>query len=210
MSGIEIDGSPSCYDNLEPYLKSLKGVSGVTCEVGVRRGGGTHFIIKTLLENDDKRPHICIDPYGTILYNDIAGKHRTDYTNQMRNETMSLIFKYAFENDVNLLFFNMEDSEFYKRFEDGVPIYEIDKTIQNEFAFVHIDGQHDLESVKLAADYFINKIPSGGLIAFDNTDHYEHSVIDELMISAGFEFLENIQPCSRIVYRKNENTIHIK
>ena len=199
---IEIDSHPECYEGMIPYLKSIKSVPGLSCEVGLRRGGGTHLIMKTLLENDDKRTHVAIDPYGTILYSDIAGVHRTDYTNQMRSETLSLLYKYSFENDINFLFFNLEDSEFYSRFIDGVPVYEMEKSIESKFAFVHIDGQHDLKSVFNAACYFKERIPLGGIIAFDNTDNYEHFSVDQLLRVAGFELLETLTPCARMIYRK--------
>lgn len=202
MSRIEIDGSEECYTELIPFLNSIKDVNGITCEVGLRRGGGSHFIMDTLLKNNDKRTHIAIDPYGSILYTDIKGTHRTDYTNKMKNETLSALFLYAYENDIDFIFFNMEDSEFYQRFSDGVPVYDLEKKVENMFAFVHIDGQHDKKSVLDAATYFIDKISKNGFIAFDNTDHYDHTAVDLLMKSNGYEMKLNINSCNRIVYKK--------
>jgi len=202
MSSLEIDGDIKCYDVMSKYLLEIKNVRGITCEVGLRRGGGTVHIIKTLISNDDKRHHICIDPYGTIMYSDIAGIHRTDYTNQMRNQTLSDLFRFAYDNGVNLIFFNMEDSEFYNRFKDGVPIYDMEKEIINEYAFVHIDGQHDLDSVLVAAEHFKDKISINGIIAFDNTEQYDHNVVDSLLEENGFVFLEVVEPCFRKFYKK--------
>ena len=202
MSSLEIDGDVKCYESMVKYLLEIKDVPGITCEVGLRRGGGTVHIMNTLLSNNDKRPHVCVDPYGTIMYTDIAGTHRTDYTNQMRNQTLSDIFRFAYDNNVNLIFFNMEDSEFYNRFKDGVPIYDMEKEIVNEYSFVHIDGQHDLESVMVAAEYFKDRISVNGFIAFDNTEQYDHVVVDSFLKDNGFLFLENVEPCYRQFYKK--------
>lgn len=210
MSSLEIDGDRNCYDAMTKYLLELKGVSGITCEVGLRRGGGTVHIINSLIENGDKRTHVSIDPYGTIMYSDIAGVHRTDYTNQMRNQTISDIFKFAYDNEVNLIFFNMEDSEFYKRFSDGVPVYDMEKELVNEYAFVHIDGQHDLESVMIAADFFKDRVSLGGILVFDNTEQYEHDKVDYFLKQNGFTFLENVQPCYRQFYKKVSEDVQWK
>jgi len=202
MSSLEVDGYRICYDAMTKYLLDLKDVSGITCEVGLRRGGGTVHIINSLIENGDKRTHVCIDPYGTIMYSDIVGVHRTDYTNQMRNQTISDIFKFAYDKEVNLIFFNLEDSEFYKRFSDGVPVYDMEKELTNEYAFVHIDGQHDLESVMIAANFFKDRISLGGILVFDNTNNYDHDKVDYFLKENGFVFLENVHTCHREFYKK--------
>jgi hypothetical protein len=179
----------------------IKGVPGLTCEVGVRRGGGTYNILEALRENDDLRTHICIDPYGNIVYNDIAGSwRRDDYTNSMRNEVMPNLYSYASMHGLNIIFFNLEDSEYYDRFWDGVPIYEAEKQIINTYALAHIDGQHDLVSVMRAAVFFTSRIPSGGLIAFDNVNHYNHNSVHEYLILNQFEAIGEV--CHKRVYKK--------
>lgn len=183
---LQIDGPYVTYEMMKKYIVTLKNVPGLSCEVGLRRGGGTQIICDTFIENDDKRVHVCMDPYGDILYSDIAGVHRSDYTDVMKNETLAELFSYASQKNVNILFFNMEDSEFYKRFPDGVPVYDKEKYVINIYCFVHIDGQHDLESVLTAAKFFIPRTFKGGFLVFDNTDHYDHTDVDELLITNGY------------------------
>jgi hypothetical protein len=113
---LEIDSPPETYDVMKKYVKTLKGVDGLSCEIGLRRGGGTKTIVDAFLENNDKRVHVCMDPYGNIIYTDIVGPHRSDYTDDMKNETLAELYRYAFDKRVNILFFNIEDSEFYRRF----------------------------------------------------------------------------------------------
>lgn len=183
---LQIDSPVRSYEVFKKYIGDLKGVPGLTCEIGLRRGGGTKYILDYFLENNDVRPHICVDPYGNIPYADAGTVIRYDYTNNMKNETLSELFKYAFDNSINILFFNLEDSEFYKRFSDGVPVYDQEKQLINDYCFAHIDGQHDEHSVNVAATFFSLRISIGGIIAFDNTNHYDHTAVHELMISNGF------------------------
>ncbi len=191
-SRLEIDGQYVTYEVFKKYIHALKDVPGLSCEIGLRRGGGTRIIIESFLENADARPHVCVDPYGNILYNDIGGEHRSDYTNNMRNETIYELYKFAYDKNLNILFFNLEDSEFYYRFGDGVPVYEEEKRIINNYCFVHVDGQHDVRSVTTAAKFFITRLSLNGIIAFDNTDHYDHSSVHELLINNGYTFLEDV------------------
>lgn len=189
---LQIDSPVEVYEVLRKHINELATVPGLTCEIGLRRGGGTKFILDCFLENSDFRPHICIDPYGNIMYNDIVGAHRSDYTDNMKNETLSELYKYAYDNSLNILFFNFEDSEFYKRFSDGVPIYDQEKTIVNNYCFVHVDGQHEVNAVRMAATFFIPRMSMNGILAFDNTDHYDHTTVHELMIRNSFALVDDV------------------
>ena len=189
---LQIDSPVEVYEVLRKHINELTTVPGLTCEIGLRRGGGTKFILDCFLENSDSRPHICIDPYGNIMYNDIVGAHRSDYTDNMKNETLSELYKYAYDNSLNILFFNLEDAEFYKRFSDGVPIYNQEKTIVNNYCFVHVDGQHEVIAVRMAATFFIPRMSMNGVLAFDNTDHYDHTTVHELMIRNSFALVDDV------------------
>jgi hypothetical protein len=197
---LQIDSPIETYEIMTQHIKTLKGVEGLSCEVGLRRGGGTKVILDSFMENEDKRVHICMDPYGNIIYNDIVGPHRSDYTDDMKNETLAELYRYAFDNRINILFFNMEDSEFYRRFTDGVPVYDQEKKMMNTYCFVHIDGQHDLESVRLAANFFIPRMSIRGLLVFDNTDHYDHGPIHDLMLNNKFIMVDDV--LNRKLYKR--------
>ena len=200
---LEIDSPAETYEALARYAKTLKGVPGLSCEVGLRRAGGTVTICEAFLENQDPRTHIALDPYGNILYSDIMGAHRSDYTNSMRNETLGDLYRYANDRRLNILFFNLEDSEFYKRFLDGVPVYEEEKRYINQYCFVHIDGQHDLVSVMLAAKFFVPRTPRNGILAFDNVTHYDHNPVHLYLEDNGFKTLEEVH--GRRFYRNEQN-----
>ncbi len=188
MYDLPIDGEADSYEFMRNAVKLVPNdVPGLTCEIGVRRGGGTYHILEALREKDSERTHICVDPYGNILYSDNEGVQQRDYTNNMRNETLPNLYNYASEHKLNILFYNLEDSEFFNRFSDGVPIYDVEKKIVNEYAFVHIDGQHDLQSVMKAAVFFGSRMSRGGIIAFDNVNHYPHDSVDRFMLDIGYQ-----------------------
>jgi hypothetical protein len=189
---LEIDSPIETYELLSKYIPTVKDVPGLVCEIGLRRGGGTVRMIDAFTANNDTRIYVCIDPYGNIIYNDIVGAHRSDYTDTMKNETVTELFRLARDRGLNIQFFNLEDSEFYKRFPDGVPIYNEVKTIEDRYCCVHVDGQHDLKSVMEAAEFFNSRISANGVIFFDNTDHYNHGPVHEFLLGNGFHFLEDI------------------
>jgi hypothetical protein len=198
------DAPSESYKSLIKYIPELKDVDGISIEIGLRRGGGTLEIIEAFLENDDKRPHVCVDPYGDIEYWGHGKITQYDYFNSMRNEAISNLYKYADVRGVNIIFYNLEDSEFYERFADGVPVYDRGtKTIVSKYCLVHIDGQHDVKSVDIATDFFIKNLSVKGVIVYDNTDYYEHNEIHNKLLSNNFEVLieENVHSYKK-VYRK--------
>lgn len=197
---LETDSPDISYDVMQKHILTLKGVSGLSCEIGLRRGGGTKRMLDAFLMNNDKRIHVAVDPYGNILYTDIGGTHRTDYTNHMKNETLAELYKYASENNLYILFFNMEDSEYYFRFSDGVLIYESEKIKINKYACVHIDGQHEKNAVLVAAEFFNRRMSSGGIMFFDNTNHYDHTKIHKFLLDNDFVFVEDVM--AKKVYKK--------
>lgn len=106
----------------------IKNVYGLTAEIGIREGGSSLLIMKTCLDNKDKRIHIGIDPFGNILYNHWENiNERLDYTNRMRNKMLKNIYKFSFDFNLDFLFFCLEDIEFFEKFGNGIPVYEEEK-----------------------------------------------------------------------------------
>lgn len=202
---IEGDAPLESYDLIKRYAKTIKGVEGLTCEIGVRMGLGSKSIIEGCLENDDKRTHLCIDPYGNIVTdNPIYGvPRRHDHTNERKFKCMMALGTFAFENKYNVLFLPFEDSEFYNRFADGVPVYIEEKQVINKYALVHIDGAHNYNAVAVAAKFFIARMDVNSIIIFDNCDHYNHSSIEhDILYPAGYSIIEDFKGCHKRFYRK--------
>jgi hypothetical protein len=194
---IETDGLH--YDELRTAIAQTADVPGATLEIGCRRGGGSVMIMEGNIGKN--KTHIAVDPYGNIDYHDRVGVHKSDYTNHMKTQTMSSLYNWAYEHNYNFLFFNLEDTEFFKRFADGVPVYTDYKTIENKFSLVFVDGPHHTQAVLNAFEYLKDKMSTGGQIVFDNYDHYEHDLeVEPTILNHPYELVAT--GADKKVYKK--------
>ena len=168
------------YEILEEGVGLIKDVPGFTCEIGVRRGGGSEKIMRKLDETGQKeRIHIGIDPYGNIDYQTTEDVNcRYGYSNQMFYEAMIGIYKVAQELNQHFLFFPFEDEEFFKKFNTGIPIYDYYKNEINEYALVHFDGPHAFEPVKNEFEFFDARCNKGSVFVFDDIVNYPHEAFE--------------------------------
>lgn len=192
------------YDILKRAVEMSLPVPGMTCEIGVREGGGTHIILEILREAGQKKTHIAIDPFGNIEYThheDIVD--RPGYTNAMRNKMLAGLYAYVQRYDMDCLFFPLEDTEFFTRFADGVPTYNNNKQIQTHYSFVFLDGPHSVDAVRIEFDFFKTRMPVGGVIVFDDTYQYPHmEKLDPYICENGYERIE--KGFNKISYRKTQ------
>jgi hypothetical protein len=119
-----IEGDSKEYEVFEEAIKQLTNPIGATVEIGVRRGMGSKLIIDSFRKHHPnvKLNHLGIDPYGNIEYNPMeAHKNiRLDYTNDMKRDAILDFTKDYPEFHLICL----EDTEFFKRFADGYPVYD--------------------------------------------------------------------------------------
>ena len=147
-----IEGDSREYEIIREACQSLRGDDFFTAEIGVRRGLGSKLILDELIFK--KHWHIGIDPYGNLNYQHYDNKKSTtaDYTNDMKHQLIKdLDYK-------NFTLFQMEDEEFMKRFEDGVPIYRDQKELRNKYDLVHFDGPHKSIDVIKESIFFCRAI----------------------------------------------------
>ena len=143
------------YEILKNAASMIKNVEGFTCEIGLREGGSSEMILDSVKKNGDSKIHVAIDPYGNIEYSHWENRvERLDYSNQMKNKTLSNLYSYCFKNNMECLYFPLEDTEFFKRYSDGIPIYNEYKKIINTYALVFFDGPHTSNLVKIEFDFF--------------------------------------------------------
>lgn len=189
MINLETDSGD--YHLITKGIELCKDVQGMTCEIGLRRGGGTKYILDALGVHGTK-VHIAVDPYGNIEYEHKEGeKVRLDYTNEMRDECLANLYAYTQQLRIPFIFFNLEDTEFFKRFGDGVPVYHLEKAIHNTYSFVHLDGPHAIEPLKTEIDFFLPRTPIGGVWCFDDIKrYYDHDVIEKILFKEGFVEIE--------------------
>jgi hypothetical protein len=147
--------------------------------------------MKIFASNNKKRPHIALDPYGNVDYRSAdSNTGKSDYTNQMKNKAYQDLYTWAYTNDYPLIFLPFEDSEFFARFPDGVPVYNEQKFIINKYSLVFFDGPHTTKDVMDACRFFIPRLQKGGALVFDDTHQYAHATIHDYVISSGFRVLQ--------------------
>jgi cephalosporin hydroxylase len=201
------------YEILHRAVLACKDTPGAIVEIGTRMGGSARIIIDSLVHNSDTdRSMFCIDPYGNIEYistnfnitqhypgtpvsgdptsKDITQSIKLDYSNEMRNKIIPSLYYYAFSKGINFTFFCMEDSEFFTRFSDGVPVYNQVKKLENQYAFVFFDGPHHNEAVELETKFFAERSTIGTVFVADDIWMYNHDLFEKIIFDHGFTVLE--------------------
>lgn len=180
------------YTILTNAVKNIENVRGLTCEIGLREGGSTKMILDTLMNTKQHKIHVAIDPYGNINYAHWETRfEKLDYTNKMKNRCLKNLYEYCEKYDMECLYFPLEDTEFFKRFSDGIPVYNENKYLINTYALVFFDGPHTTKLVKNEFDFFHDKIPIGGMLIFDDINQYPHMKnLDEYIQECGYEIFE--------------------
>jgi hypothetical protein len=183
------------FDQLEQQLlynaaASIKGVEGLVCEIGLRDSGGMSVMMTGCLDNQDiDRCFIAIDPYGGIKYRHQENVYAfTDYTNQMKNRSLKNLYSFCELKDINFNLYCMEDTEFFTRFENGIPTYQKEyKELQNKYALIHFDGPHAVEPIKIEIDFFKYRMSIGGMFVFDDTyvGYYNHDIVESYILESG-------------------------
>lgn len=190
------------YHVLTNAVRNVVDVDGMTCEIGIREGGSSYLIMQALKETGQNKIHVGIDPFGNIDYLEWETRIvKLDYSNKMKQKMLMNIYKYCNDADQEFLFFPLEDTEFFKRYADGIPIYNNNKYIINKYALVFFDGPHATGPVKEEFDFFESRMAKGGYVVFDDLHQYPHmEVLDPYIISKGFEMMEKGR--YKISYRK--------
>jgi len=204
------------YDILVNAAIEVGTTPGAIVEIGTRRGGSAKMIIDALSsKGNTNRPMFCIDPYGNIeidctnlnmaVHNpdrkiegdpsskEIVSPQRFDYDNTMRNRIIPSLYFYAYARGLDFTFFCLEDSEFFNRYSDGVPVYNEVKTLVNDYAFVFFDGPHDNSAVQLETNFFLPRTNIGSMFVYDDIWMYDHDAIEKLLFANGFEIHEKKQ-----------------
>jgi hypothetical protein len=184
---LSVDGQD--YHILTECVPLIGDVEGLTCEIGLRGGGASAMIMRELARfGQSHRTHIAIDPYGDIEYQWTEQlRVRLDYTNTLRNQAIIAMHYISQATAVNFIFFNLEDTEFFARYRDGVPIYSQHKTIVNKYSLVYFDGPHSLAPLIEEVKFFNERTSKGAMYVFDDVASYDHQQLENQMLSpSGF------------------------
>jgi hypothetical protein len=189
---IDLPTDSGDYHLITKGVELSKTTPGMTMEIGLRRGGGTKVILDALKLHSPEKVHIAIDPYGHIEYEHKQDQPvRLDYTNQMRDECLLNLYAYTRQQNQPFLFFNLEDTEYFKRFADGMPIYNLEKRIETKYSFVHFDGPHSIGPLWAEIEFFLPRTAKGACWTFDDvTGYYNHDFIEDLLFKAKFTLIQ--------------------
>jgi len=189
-------------------------IPGAIVEIGTRRGGSAVMMMNALVENGQNinRPFFCIDPYGNIeiictnlnmsvhypgtkVEGDPSSKeatspHRFDYTNDMRNRVIPSLYYYAYQHEFDFRFFQLTDYRYFELYEDGVPTYDQEEIIIDNYAMVFFDGPHDFNAVSIETVFFLQRTKPGAIFVYDDIWMYDHDKIENLLFMNGWKVLE--------------------
>jgi len=171
-------------------------IPGAVLEIGTRRGGSLEIIVNTLADNGDTgRLIVSVDPYGGIPFAISDGEPvKNAYTNLVRDLTIPKLFEFIIGKGFNFVFFNIEDTEFFKRFADGIPIYDKEKQIVSQYALTYVDGQHSTNAVTADTNFLVTRVPAGGIVVYDDCPSYDHASVEKILFGAGFSLHCHIAP----------------
>lgn len=187
-----LPGDSEDYQLLSKGVELSANTLGLSCEIGLRRGGGSKFIIEAIAQHCPDKMHVAVDPYGHIEYeHKESDRVRLDYTNQMMADCMANIYPFAESKKVQFIFINLEDTEFFERYANGVPVYNINKRVINTYSFVHFDGPHAILPLTKEIAFFAERAKAGTCWVFDDvTGYYDHDAIERYVLSLGFKLIE--------------------
>lgn len=190
------------YEVLIRAVKGTAELTGLVCEIGTRAGGSLKIIIDTMCRQIP-RPIVSVDPYGWLDYAFGDQKVKFDYTNTMRDWCLRDIHDYLLWLNktraedfmkgapINAVFFTLEDTEFFKRFSDGVPIYDNgEKKVYEKYSLVFLDGPHSLDAVKAEVDFFAPRMEKGGALVIDDINLVNYEALEKHIFECGFSLVE--------------------
>ena len=184
-----IEGDSLEYEVFDEAIRRLENPVGASVEIGVRRGFGSKCIMDAFRKYfpNLKHNHLGIDPYGNIEYNPMEDckNVRLDYTNDMKRDALLDFAKDYPEFHMVCL----EDTEFFKRYADGYPVYDEYKIMLTQYDLVHFDGPHDLMSVFNEVNFFHSRKADQCIFVFDDIKSYDHSKIDSTLKDFGYKLL---------------------
>lgn len=153
----------------------------IVMEVGLREGGGLLALMVGGKNVGSQNLHVAIDPYGDIPYQLGESANNWTYPNSMKNATIPRFHHFSEQQGMEFQFFNLEDSEFFVRFGNGIPVYkDAKKVLLTKYAIVHLDGPHNTPALSEQIKFLALRTISGSFIVIDDTNKPDWMNMEEL------------------------------
>ena len=189
---MTILGDSEEYDLLKEMVKSSYNLVPykyiLTCEIGVREGLGSKVMIEEIRNKyQGTYLHVGIDPYGNLSYSHydkgktVKQDHTADYTNNMKEQLKKDFLDYP-----QFQLMNLTDTEFMKRYADGIPVYNQKTILCEEYTCVHFDGPHQTEDILKQFMFFSQRVHRGSTFCFDDYLTYDMDLIQSVAKVLGF------------------------
>ena len=199
-------GDGSDYNILKDAVDFGMRAEGMSCEIGIREGAGSKIIIEGYQQRKDlPRVHIGIDPYGGIPYEYTDDEKIWDaYPNKLRDCAIPELFKMCAGTNVDFLFFQMTDEQFFKRFADGVPLYlNHQEFVYNKYGMVFFDGPHTTEATLNETKFFAPRATKNAIFVYDDVvNFYDHDMIKDYLLKIDGTWEQVVITAAKAVYHK--------
>lgn len=191
------------YETLQQALNEIVPGRYLAAEIGTRAGGSAQMIMENIGRLSPESVFVVIDSYGGMPQAHADGVTQIlDYTNKMRNRAVGALYMIAEHVGINMFFANLRDSEFFKRFKDGVPVYDNSEAeLLTEYNFIFLDGPHATDLVLKEVEFFSPRCISGAIMVFDDIPNFKMDVIEEWLFSNEWSLL--CKSLNKAAYKKN-------
>ena len=105
-------------------------------------------------------------------------------------------------NYPNFTLYQLEDTEFFKRFADGVPIYRKVKSLMTKYDLVYFDGPHRTTDVLREVIFFAERANDNCVFVFDDYAAYNISLIWD-MLKHYYKYGQMERGKNKIVFQKH-------
>lgn len=151
-------------------------------EIGTREGGTALVLLKAIKDSRVPRPLITVDPYGRkpyILEKDLRDpasvpegyrELEVDHSEEYYRRAACLLAQTCLIEGLDHFHFHIESGDFMETY-PMMKVWWNQKVLDQTFAFVYLDGEHNVAPVVKELKWFIPRMINGGIISIDDIEH---------------------------------------
>lgn len=137
-------------------------------EIGVAQGTSAIRTMQAMKRAQAEHWFFTVDPHGDKPYRAGGSPTRSfHYDERDYRESQQKMREFANEHGLNHYHWRLRSEDFITVFPQIEFWYEGGK-LEEKFAWVFLDGEHDWEPVLKELAWFYERVPSGGVIAIDD------------------------------------------